>query len=68
MGKKYKVEGMISVAVETWFHDDEKTGLNEQAYNAIRDAAHISQAYHTKDDDVDAHEINVESVELMGEK
>lgn len=63
MGKKYKVTGKVTVYVNTWFEDDEKTDLNDQANDQIRDL--VSFVEHTcpgSGDEVDVADIEVESM------
>ena len=63
MGKKYKVTGKVTVYVDTWFEDDEKTDLEDQAYDQIREL--VSSVEHTcpgSGDEVDITDIEVESM------
>ena len=58
---KHKVEGHFKVYVSTWFEDDGKRDLNDQAFEAINDAALVSEAHAS--DDIYTDDTEIESLE-----
>jgi len=64
MGKKYKVEGRVTLYVDTWFEDDEKIDLKDQAYDAIRDLVVSVEAVSSGcGDDVTIGDIEIDGME-----
>jgi hypothetical protein len=63
MGKKYKVEGRVILYVDTWFEDDEKTDLHDQASEQLWDlASSMENAAVFEGDEVFIGEAEVTSV------
>lgn len=52
MGKKYEVMGNCKVFVKTTFEDDGITDLDDQAMDALKEAADISEAGWSDAEDV----------------
>ena len=59
---KHKVEGNFKVYVHTYFEDDGKRDLNDQAHEAIEEAAYVSETY-PKTDEIYTDDTEIESIE-----